>query len=57
MRWVQMSDLKGWNNIGVEVFGITNIPYTIVVDNKGTILAKNPNPEKLIDIIRDQVKK
>ena len=56
MEWVQMSDLKGWNNIGVEVFGITNIPYTIVVDNKGTILAKNPNPEKLIDIIRDNLK-
>ena len=56
MEWVQMSDLKGWNNIGVEVFGITNIPYTIVVDNKGTILAKNPNSEKLIDIIRDNLK-
>jgi len=56
MKWVQMSDLKGWDNIGVEIFGITNIPYTIIVDSKGTILVKNPDPDRLIYFIRDNLK-
>lgn len=56
MKWVQMSDLKGWDNIGVEIFGITNIPYTIIVDSKGTILVKNPDSERLIDFIRNNLK-
>lgn len=55
MKWIQISDLKGWDNTGVEMFGITTIPYTIVVDSKGIILAKELDTEKLINFIKDRL--
>jgi thiol-disulfide isomerase/thioredoxin len=55
IKWVQMSDFKGWNNTGVEILGITTIPYTIVVDNKGIILTKELDTNELIEYIKERL--
>lgn len=41
MTWPQMSDLKGWECEGAALYGIRAIPATVLVDQQGTIIARN----------------
>lgn len=41
ITWPQMSDLQGWNNAGAKLYGINSIPATVLVDQDGTIVARN----------------
>lgn len=41
LTWLQVSDLKGWQNAVAAQFGITSIPQNILVDPNGIVLAKN----------------
>ena len=41
MTWPQMSDLQGWNNAGAKLYGVNSIPATVLVDQEGTIVARN----------------
>jgi|WetSurMetagenome_2_1015567.scaffolds.fasta_scaffold21394_3 thiol-disulfide isomerase/thioredoxin len=47
LPWPQMSDLKGWNSEGAKVYGIMGIPYTLLIDQNGRILAKGLRSEEL----------
>lgn len=47
MTWLQLSDLQGWNNSAAQMYGIQSIPFTIIVDNKGHILASGLRGEEL----------
>ena len=37
MKWPHLSDLKGWQSLGSETFGIRSIPANILVDPEGRI--------------------
>ena len=37
MKWPHLSDLKGWNSLGSETFGIRSIPANILVNPEGRI--------------------
>lgn len=37
--WIQLSDLKGWNTIVHEPYGIVSIPANILCDGDGNIIA------------------
>ena len=37
MTWPQLSDLKGWQSLGSETFGINSIPANILVNPEGRI--------------------
>ena len=39
--WTQVSDLKYWNSEAAKTYNITAIPFSILVDENGTIIAKN----------------
>lgn len=39
MTWLQLSDLQGWHNSVAKMYGIQAIPFTIVVDDKGKVIA------------------
>ena len=54
--WPQMSDLKGWENAAAQMFNITSIPHTIVVDQKGKILRRGLRGEELKQFVEDQLK-
>lgn len=41
MTWPQMSDLKGWQCEGAALYGVRAIPATVLVDQQGTIIARN----------------
>lgn len=41
LQWRQGSDLKAWNSQVVEEYGIKGIPFNMLLDPKGKIIAKN----------------
>ncbi|MFR4738041.1 TlpA disulfide reductase family protein [Phocaeicola coprocola] len=47
ITWVQMSDLKGWSCEGAKLYGVRAIPATVLVDQEGTIVARNLRGEEL----------
>ena len=55
IKWPQMSDLKGWDNAAARTIGVRSIPYTIVVDSKGTILQKQLRGAELEQFIALQL--
>lgn len=41
ITWPQVSDLQYWNSEVVKLYNIEGIPYTVLIDKEGKILAKN----------------
>ncbi len=39
LTWKHISDLKGWNSVVVPLYGFDGIPYNVLIDPKGIILA------------------
>ena len=38
MPWIHLSDLKGWQSLGSQVYGIRSIPANILLDGEGKII-------------------
>jgi len=47
MKWPQLSDLGGWQSAAVEVYGISSIPASILLDGTGKIVALDLRADKL----------
>lgn len=56
MNWPQMSDLKGWQSQAVERYHIRGIPNNVLLDSKGTIVAKDLREEELHTTIEKLLK-
>lgn len=41
LEWSHVSDLKGWESTLSEPYAVTAIPHTVLIDEKGVIIAKN----------------
>lgn len=41
MTWTQISDLKGWQSELSAPYGIVSIPFTLLVDQDGVVIAEN----------------
>ena len=39
LAWKQVSDLKGWSNAAVNKYGFEGIPYNVLLDPQGKIIA------------------
>lgn len=49
LTWTHVSDLQHWNNAAAQLYHVAGIPYNILVDPNGKIVAKNlrgPDLEK-----------
>jgi thiol-disulfide isomerase/thioredoxin len=42
-----VSDLLKWNSVVVQLYKIQGIPHTVLIDKKGTIIAKNLRGQQL----------
>jgi thiol-disulfide isomerase/thioredoxin len=51
MTWTQLSDLKGWKSQVAKDYGISAIPFLVVVDQNGKIAVKNMHGDKLASMI------
>ncbi len=47
LTWPHMSDLKGWNCAGAGLYGVRSIPALVLIDAKGTIVARNIHGDEL----------
>lgn len=47
MEWPQLSDLKGWKASAVDIYGVSSIPASILLDGTGKIVGLNLRAEKL----------
>jgi peroxiredoxin len=47
LTWTHVSDLKWWNNEAAQLYHISSIPFNILVDPAGKIIAKNLRGEAL----------
>jgi len=50
--WTNVSELKGWRSEIVKLYKINAIPYTILIDEDGNIIAKNLLGEELENEIK-----
>jgi thiol-disulfide isomerase/thioredoxin len=41
LAWRHVSDLKQWNSAAGRLYGVHSIPYTVLLDAEGRIIAKN----------------
>lgn len=56
MTWNHMSDLKGWQCAGAGLYGVRGIPATVLVDQEGTIVARNLRGEELLNKLSELLK-
>ena len=47
LNWAHVSDLKGWNSASVPLFGFDGIPYNVLIDPTGKIIATELRGEEL----------
>ena len=47
LHWTQVSDLKFWNSEAAQTYGINAIPFALLLDPEGKIIAKNLRGEEL----------
>ncbi len=55
LTWTQVSDLKGWQSEPAKIFQVKAIPFTMVVDSNGNILAKELRGIELENFIKQQL--
>jgi thiol-disulfide isomerase/thioredoxin len=46
-RWIHVSDIKYWNSAVVPLYKIDKIPYNLLLDREGKIIAMNLRGDKL----------
>ena len=47
LTWLHVSDLAFWNSPVAKLYGVTGIPFTVLVDRNGNIIAKGLRGEEL----------
>jgi thiol-disulfide isomerase/thioredoxin len=47
LNWIHVSDLSFWNNKAAKDYGVQSIPFTVLVDKEGKIIAKGLRGEAL----------
>ncbi len=47
MAWPQISDLKGWGSEAAADYNVTFIPFNVLIDSEGKIIAKNLHSKAL----------
>lgn len=53
MTWLQCSELSSWDNVMTQKYGVSSIPYTILIDNEGNILAQRLRGKELEKFVEE----
>lgn len=56
ITWPQMSDLKFWDCEGAKLYGVRAIPATVLVDQEGTIVARDLRGEDIANKLKELLK-
>ncbi len=55
MNWIHVSDLKFMNSPIVDLYQITEIPYEVLIDRQGKIMAKDISMSELENLIAEHL--
>lgn len=53
LGWIHLSDLKGWESKGVDLYKVDGIPANVLVNPQGKIVACNLDADELNDKLED----
>lgn len=56
ITWPQMSDLKYWNCKGAQLYAVSSIPHTVLIDGEGTIIACGLHGDGLLEKLAEVLK-
>lgn len=56
LSWKHISDLKGWSTAAVPLYGFDGIPYNVLIDPQGKILATELRENALGDFLEKTLK-
>jgi peroxiredoxin len=56
LTWTHVSDLKGWNNLAVSLYGFDGIPYNVLLDTTGKIIATGLREQALDRFLENTLK-
>ncbi|MEO7523763.1 MAG: TlpA disulfide reductase family protein [Ferruginibacter sp.] len=56
LAWKQVSDLKQWNSAAVPLYGFDGIPYNVLIDPTGKIIATELRGEALLSKLEETLK-
>ncbi len=51
LNWKHISDLKFWQCSAAELYGVSAIPATVLIDGEGVIVKRNPSEEEIISFL------
>ena len=57
LEWLHVSDLRGWQSEIGQLYGVTSIPQTLLLDGEGKVLARNlrgPDLERKLEQVLGQ---
>lgn len=54
-KWPQMSDLKGWDCAGAQIYGIQSIPANVLIDSQGKIVARDLRGDFLLKEVESRL--
>jgi len=57
LTWTHVSDLQYWNNAAAKLYGVGSIPANFLLDETGTIIAKNLRGEDLLKKVEETLDK
>lgn len=56
LPWKHVSDLKSWANAAARLYGVGSIPFNVLIDPKGKIVAQNLRGEALAQKLKQVLK-
>lgn len=56
LTWTHISDLKYWSSAAVPLYGISGIPYNVLLDPEGKIIATGLREKALMDKLAEVLK-
>lgn len=51
IKWIQVSDLKFWKSPVAKAYGIEELPFNVIIDEHGKIIAMNLHGKELEEFI------
>lgn len=55
INWIQISDLKFWKSPVAKLYEVDELPFNVIIDGQGTILAKNLHGKELEEFIKKRL--
>ncbi|MBM3419627.1 MAG: AhpC/TSA family protein [Bacteroidetes bacterium] len=52
-RWIHVSDVMFWNSVVVPLYRIESIPFNLLLDREGKIIASNLRGEALLEVLEN----